>query len=187
MADACLIDFDWHDMLARTDLAGLTVWRTLDGACGRAYDPGGDRLGWTGLTALQSLRGASAGQEATHHYVVETDVQPGHEDDFNAWYADEHLPGLAAVPGAVAVRRFMRQGTRQAGSPLYLACYDLTTPDTLQRPEWLAVRHTAWSDRVRPCFTNTRRTMHVRADLWRAPNPQETQRRVVEQQSIKPN
>jgi len=35
MADACLIDFAWPDWLTRTDLAGLTVWRMLDGARGR--------------------------------------------------------------------------------------------------------------------------------------------------------
>ena len=40
-----------------------------------------------------------------------------------------------------------------------LACYDLIAPDVLGSPPWLAVRHTAWSDIVRPHFTNVRRTM----------------------------
>jgi hypothetical protein len=43
--------------------------------------------------------------------------------------------------------------------PLSLACYDLVIPETLGSPPWLAVRGTAWSSRVRPHFTNTRRTM----------------------------
>ncbi len=48
------------------------------------------------------LPGASASLPAPYHYVVETDVLPEHEADFNRWYDGEHLPGLAAVPGTVA-------------------------------------------------------------------------------------
>jgi hypothetical protein len=33
------------------------------------------------------------------------------------------------------------------------------SPQVLERPEWLAVRHTEWSDRVRPHFRNTVRVM----------------------------
>jgi hypothetical protein len=53
------------------------------------------------------------------------DVLPGSEADFDPWYEQEHLPGLASVPGTV--------------------------------------RATPWSDRVRPTFVNTRRTMFRRA------------------------
>jgi hypothetical protein len=57
--------------------------------------------------------------------------------------------------------RWLRAGD---ASPRYLACYDLTAPDTLERTEWLAVRHTAWSSRVRPLFLNPRRTMFHRPE-----------------------
>jgi hypothetical protein len=40
-----------------------------------------------------------------------------------------------------------------------LACYDLVSPDTLGCPPWLAIRYTGWSDKVRPNFRNTKRTM----------------------------
>lgn len=49
------------------------------------------------------------------------------------------------------------------GHPRYLACYDLVRPEILGSPPWLAVRATPWSDRVRPTFVNTRRTMFRRA------------------------
>ncbi len=92
---------------------------------------------------------------------------PEDEDELNAWYDQEHLPGLAGVPGTIIAMRFRRA----SGSPKYLACYDLTTPATLERDEWLAVRHTAWSSRVRPLFRNTRRTMFRRPHSAPASQP----------------
>lgn len=104
------------------------------------------------------LAGASAGEDAPWHYIVETDVLPEAEADLNAWYDQEHLPGLAAVPGTV---RAMRYECRDE-SPRYLACYDLHTRETFGSPPWLAVRASDWSSRVRPSFRNTRRTMFKR-------------------------
>ena len=62
--------------------------------------------------------------------------------------------GLAACPGTVRARRFRNP----EGSPRYHSCYDLTRTETLGSPPWLAVRHTTWSDRVRPHFRNVKRT-----------------------------
>ena len=106
------------------------------------------------ITLLQDLAGASAGEPAPFRYVVETDVLAESEADLNAWYDREHLPGLASVPGTVRALRF-----RSDGHPRYHSCYDLARTETLGSPAWLAVRGTAWSDRVRPAFFNTRRTM----------------------------
>jgi hypothetical protein len=102
--------------------------------------------------------GASPGESAPFHYIVETDVVPEHEADLNAWYDTEHMPGLAACPGSVRARRFRNPD----GSPRYHACYDLVRRETLASEPWLAMRHTAWSDRVRPHFRNTKRTMFRR-------------------------
>ncbi|MFD4837610.1 hypothetical protein ACFWP0_08860 [Achromobacter sp. NPDC058515] len=101
------------------------------------------------------LPGASAGQDAPWHYIVETDVLPEADADLNAWYDQEHLPGLASVPGTVRAQRYECRDE----SPRYLACYDLQTQETFGSPPWLAVRASDWSSRVRPSFRNTRRTM----------------------------
>jgi hypothetical protein len=108
------------------------------------------------LTMLKDIPGASAAQSAHWHYIVETDVLPEALNDLNAWYDEEHLPGLAAVPGTVHAWRYERPGGQ---SPRYIACYDLVTAETFGSPPWLAVRASAWSDRVRPTFRNTRRAM----------------------------
>ena len=102
--------------------------------------------------------GASRTLAPQFHYVVEMDVEPAHEDDLNAWYDKEHMPGLAACPGTVRARRFRNT----EGSPRYHSCYDLTRTETLGSPPWLAVRQTAWSDRIRPHFRNLKRTMFRR-------------------------
>jgi hypothetical protein len=110
---------------------------------------------WTQLKCVQSLEGPASGRTARRHYVAATDVVPGSENDLDAWYQQEHLPGLAAVPGTVRAARYLDP----AGSPRSYACYDLVDGSPLEHPAWLAVRATAWSSRVRPLFRNTRRTM----------------------------
>ena len=163
MSGLWLKDFAWpdgDDAVPPAAHAGSALWQSMNGLSSRAYRVAGTAPGegWVALAVLQALRGASAGAEPGFHYVVEVDVAPEHERELNAWYEQEHLPGLARVPGTVRAARYRRA----AGSPVYLACYDLTSPAALERPEWLAVRYTDWSSRVRPLFMNVRRTMFRR-------------------------
>jgi len=154
------------------DHCELRVFRALEADDGCAYavpSAGQDEMKWienamrdvlaaatiSRLALLAELAGASAGAAAPYHYVVLTDVLAEREADFNAWYDREHLAGLASVPGTVRAMRFRNID----GHPRYHACYDLTRPKTLGSPPWLAVRRTPWSDRVRPAFFNTKRTM----------------------------
>ena len=110
------------------------------------------------LAQLQEIRGASAGAAVAFHYVVETDVAAEAEGDMNDWYNQEHLLGLAAVPGTVRAQRFLNLD----GAPRYHSCYELVDRDTLRSAPWLAVRNTAWSGRIRRAFQNTKRTMFRR-------------------------
>lgn len=101
------------------------------------------------------VAGASSQAQAFFHYVVEMDPENGWRDELLRWYDTEHMPGLAGVAGCVRATRLLNHDH----GPLSLACYDLTSVETLGSPPWLAVRASAWSDRVRPHFTNTLRTM----------------------------
>ncbi|MEJ8851529.1 hypothetical protein [Variovorax rhizosphaerae] len=152
----------------QSQASAVRAWRALDGAMRYLYASGsmlpsgaiaGFQEDWLRLSCVQELAGASAGHIAMNHYVVETDVLPEFEEDLNAWYAQEHLPGLASVPGTVRAARYVDA----TGSPKYYACYDLVSADILGSPAWLAVRATPWSSRVRPAFRNTRRTMFDKA------------------------
>jgi hypothetical protein len=96
------------------------------------------------------------------HYVVETDTDDNWWDEITKWYDEEHMLGLAAVPGCISAMRLVNLDAKnEAGDnrPRSFACYDLTSSEVLGSEPWLAVRHTAWSDRARPHFTNTLRTM----------------------------
>lgn len=99
--------------------------------------------------------GISSAVQPVFHYVVEMDPEAGWQKELFDWYDTEHMPGLAAVPGCIHARRLLNHDH----GPLSLACYDLVSDATLGSVPWLAVRNTAWSDRVRPHFTHTRRTM----------------------------
>ena len=107
------------------------------------------------LECVLDVPGASRGERPALHYVVETDVVDGWQDEMQRWYDNEHMPGLAAVPGCVRARRFINHDR----GPRSFACYDLMRDGVTESPPWLAVRASAWSTRVRPQFRNTKRTM----------------------------
>lgn len=172
--EVLLVSFRWAGDVAPAELVALArrasvpLFRALDGDDGCAYfgDEAARELAAspqcqaTRLQRLQRLPGAAFGAPAPYHYVVATDVAPGGDAELNAWYEQEHLPGLAAVPGTVQAVRFVDP----TGSPRYRACYDLATLAAFDSPAWRAVRATPWSSRVRPTFRATRRTMHRRID-----------------------
>jgi hypothetical protein len=170
MTDLWVVNFDWPGSTGNVSLPDLVsspdelqLLRAVDGGRGRAYRSARSAPGaaWQRLVCIQDVVGASPELHPTHHYVVETDAVPEHEDDFDAWYRTEHLPGLAACPGVVHAWRYRRDAER----PRWYACYDLASPEVFGSPAWLAVRHTPWSDRVRPHFRNTIRTMFKRVTV----------------------
>jgi hypothetical protein len=107
------------------------------------------------LTRTLECPGASAGEPATAHYVVETDADKGWFEEISAWYDSEHMPGLATVVGTVHTVRFLNADH----SPRSVACYELTHESVMGSDPWLAVRGTPWSDHCRPHFKDTLRTM----------------------------
>ena len=72
-----------------------------------------------------------------------TEVLPAHEEEFNAWYDDEHLAERLAIPGFVSAQRWTADGRcdlaiapeRRVGR--YLATYELERPEVLDSPEYL--------------------------------------------------
>lgn len=115
-----------------------------------------------GATAYRTLlRIGAAGADAPFLYIVEQDVAPEHAEEVDAWYATEHLPRLAAVPGVLSARRFV--AVDAATSPRYLAAYRLERREVFESPAWLEARETPWTLRARTFFRNTRRTMRRHA------------------------
>jgi len=90
--------------------------------------------------------------------MVRTGVDPAHEDAFNRWYTDVHLPEIVQVPGVRWGRRY--RVVRDDASyppddsvPTYLAIYGLEDAEVLRSEEFL--RRRGWSDEVRPHVRDT--------------------------------
>jgi len=71
-----------------------------------------------------------------------TEPPPGMEEEFNAWYDEEHLPERLAIPGFRSARRWVAGRT-------YLATYELDSPEVLSSPPYLLryQNQTPWSRR----------------------------------------
>ncbi len=72
------------------------------------------------------------------------DAPPEHEDEFNRWYDEEHIPLLSQVPGVLRARRFVDP----RGKPRYVALYDLADESVPQHPQWQAAIATDWAKRI---------------------------------------
>lgn len=104
---------------------------------------------------------ASAPEGAGGLLLNAMNVTPEAEDDFNAWYNEEHLPALAAVPGTLAARRYI-SGVDAEGTHRYAAIYHLTSPDVTRSAAWKAAVETPWTARVRPHFRDQVRIISQR-------------------------
>lgn len=79
-------------------------------------------------------------------FMVWVDMPADKEEDFNRWYNEEHIQELLAIPGVLNAARYVAV----SGSPKYLACYELETPEIRDTPEYrVHLDHpTDWSQRV---------------------------------------
>ncbi|HZQ37167.1 MAG TPA: hypothetical protein VFD32_14650 [Dehalococcoidia bacterium] len=71
--------------------------------------------------------------------------EPAYDEEYNAWYDEEHIPYLLRVPGVLRARRFRAI----EGEPRYLALYDLAAPDVRQSDAFAKAADTPWSARMR--------------------------------------
>jgi hypothetical protein len=72
------------------------------------------------------------------------------EGEFNAWYDEEHIPRLAAVPGCLSARRYRTTSAISSGNQRYLALYHLAAPDVCASPAWKRAAETPWTLKLRP-------------------------------------
>jgi hypothetical protein len=62
-----------------------------------------------------------ADRKGTGLYTVYMDIAEEHEDFFNRWYNEEHIPELMSVPGILNAARY----EAVKSGPKHLACYEL--------------------------------------------------------------
>jgi hypothetical protein len=87
-------------------------------------------------------------------FVVSMSVPADAEDDMNAWYTEEHIPMLLAVPGWRRARRYRQtSGT----GPEYMSLHDLDGPDVFDSDAYKAASTTPWRDKVLASATGRER------------------------------
>ena len=79
-------------------------------------------------------------------------VAPEAEVEFNAWYDEEHIPRLSAVPGVLGARRFSITSAVSDGNQRYLALYHLTSPGVCSSKVWQEAAVTKWTEKMRPHY-----------------------------------
>ncbi len=121
----------------------LSVWsKRVTGMCARLLRFEGTQINPADAAAPKGAGGL---------LLNAMNVAPEAEDDFNAWYDEEHLPALAEVPGTLAARRY-RSGAEGEGVRRYVAIYHLESPDVTRSEAWKTAVDTPWSARIRPHF-----------------------------------
>jgi hypothetical protein len=85
--------------------------------------------------------------------MVYCDVPAEHDEEFNRWYNEEHIPERLAIPGVLNAARYKAV----EGGPTYLACYELTSPDAWYAEDWQKwlKNPTDWSKRMSPSVIAT--------------------------------
>ncbi len=85
-------------------------------------------------------------------------VAPEAEAEFNAWYDEEHLAALGAVPGCLSARRYIA-GDGTPSSHKYVAIYHLEHPDVTRSQAWADAANTPWTEKIRPHFRDRLRVL----------------------------
>jgi len=124
----------------------LSVWsKRVTGQCQRLLRFEGVLIGNEDAAAPAVARGL---------LVNAMNVAPEHEEEFNAWYDEEHLPGLRAVPGTLNAWRYRG---RPGSAHRYVAIYYLSDSAVAGSDAWKAAAESEWTERMRPHFRD-----HVR-------------------------
>jgi len=82
--------------------------------------------------------------------AVANSVPPQMEADMTAWYEQEHIPMLLAVPGWRRIRRYRLIGPAGLDGPGvgFLSLHELAGPSVLSEPGYRAAVSTPWRNRI---------------------------------------
>jgi len=87
-------------------------------------------------------------------YIVQMDVPPELEAEFNRIYDTQHIPEISKVPGVLGAKRYALEKP-VPGFPKYAAIYRVASPDVPQGPAWVAASDRGeWKPKIRPHIFN---------------------------------
>ena len=113
---------------------------------------------------LQLSPGSAAAPSGAGALLINAmNVVAGGEDEFNAWYDEEHLPALRSVAGTLSARRYKADANGKS-THQYLAMYHLRDAQVVSSAPWSEAVDTPWSARMRPLFRDRLRVLNTRYD-----------------------
>jgi hypothetical protein len=101
-------------------------------------------------------------EDAPYQLTVSMTPPAGAEDDFVAWYREEHIRMLLDVPGWRRVRLFRHV---EGEGPAFMAVHELETPEVFEHENYTKSISTPWRHRIRESVTRYERNLFK---LWRA-------------------
>jgi len=114
-------------------------------------------------------QGEYAMPPAKYVFLVGHDVPRNRQQEYKAWYDTEHIPALQAVPGFLAVRRFIRNEREvpprvDRGGTLskYLTIWDIENESVFESDAFRKAAVSPWSSWVRSWYTRKMCTLYHR-------------------------
>ena len=85
-------------------------------------------------------------------FMVYTDIDPQHDDEFNAWYNGAYVPGYRKVPGVIYARRYRTV----EGESRYATVYEFEDDKVSESEAWKQQRQASSpnSERMRQLMTH---------------------------------
>jgi Domain of unknown function (DUF4286) len=89
--------------------------------------------------------------------VVDIEVDPAREDEFNRWYDEEHIPEKRGTEGFHSARRF-----KHATDPhRYLAVYEVDDVETVTSTAYMTQAMSEWSVSIQAAWRRMDRNVWV--------------------------
>ena len=108
------------------------------------------------------IDGAEWTDDAPYQLIVCMTPPPGGEDDFVAWYREEHIRMLLEVPGWKRCRVFRQV---EGNGPAFMAVHELETPAVFDHAAYERSISTPWRERIRSSVLRYERNLFK---LWRS-------------------
>jgi hypothetical protein len=93
---------------------------------------------------------------APYQLTVAMSPPPDANDDFVAWYAEEHIRMLLAIPGWRRVRLFQQV---EGDGPAFMAIHELETPHVFDHENYAKAIGTPWRTRIRTSVSRYERNL----------------------------
>jgi hypothetical protein len=113
------------------------------------------------------LDGPAWSEAPPYQLTVSMSPAPGGDEDFVAWYRQEHIGTLLAVPGWRRVRLFKQV---EGAGPAFMAVHELESPAVFDAPEYEASISTPWRQRIRSSVTRYERNLFKLLRTFSKPN-----------------